>query len=215
MRVILYLVFLLCLETAFAQGRYYSESEYPINYEQEESDYTRKYPYVKGYSPSFVGLVAGYNFLRGQEIEVGLALNSYEGHTKYGMTSGLQLIYKRALEREQNAIDLELGVYGVVSMGIGMNYNFSNDGSAFGFKPFVGTSIYHFQLLYGYNFLRKKKQQWYQLASHSLSIRYVLPLKANKRTYYYLPDAPRYRNLRGLQKKHPVKNENEREYYDY
>jgi len=215
MRVILCFVFLLCLEPAFAQGEYYSEYEYQTNYEQDESDYMRKYPYVKGYAPSFVGLVAGYNFLKAQEIEVGLAINYYEGLTHYGMTSGYQLIYKRSLEREQNAIDLELGVYGILSMGIGVNYNFSNDGSAFGFKPFIGTSIYHFQLLYGYNFLSKKKQQWYELPRHSLSIRYVLPLKASKETYYYLPDAPRYRNLRGLHKKHPLKNENQREYYDY
>ena len=207
MRIILCLVFLSCLEPAFAQDRYYGSNYDPTEYyDYNEEDYKRKYPYAKGYSPSFLGLIGGYNFLKPQEIEIGLAYSFNEGITDFGMTSGYQLIYKRSLEREQNAVDLEMGIYGLVSMGIGVNYSFSNDVSAFGFKPFIGTSIYHVQLLYGYNFIRKKKQQWYQLSRHSLSIRYVIPLKANKDTYYNLPTAPNYRNLPGLHKKHPVKD---------
>lgn len=206
MRLILCFVFLCCLSPAFAQDRYYSGYDYPMEYQYNEANYERKYPYAKGYSPFFLGFVGGYNFLKAQEIEAGLALNYYEGLTRFGMTTGYQLIYKRSLEREQNAIDLELGVYGVITAGFGVNYNFSNDVSAFGFKPFVGTSIYHFQLIYGFNFLRKKKQEWYQLPRHSLSIRYVIPLKANKHTYYDLPSLPSYQNLPGLHKKHPVKD---------
>lgn len=208
MRLILCLVFLCFFTPTFAQSDYYSEHHYSTSYEYDEDDYKRKYPYVKGYAPAFLGLVVGYNFLKAQEVEIGVSYNLNGGPTRFGMTSGYQLIYKRSLEREQNAIGLEMGVYGSLSMGIGMNYNFSNDISAFGFKPFIGTSIYHFQLLYGYNFLRKKKQEWYQLSRHSLSIRYVIPLKASKETYYYLPPAPHYRNLPGLHKKHPAEEPN-------
>jgi len=208
MRLILCLVFLPFFTPTFAQSDYYSEQHYSASYEYDEDDYKRKYPYVKGYAPAFVGLVVGYNFLKAQEVEIGLSYNLNEGRTRFGMTSGYQLIYKRSIEREQNAVDLEMGVYSILSIGIGVNYNFSNDISAFGFKPFIGTSIYHFQLLYGYNFLRKKKQEWYQLSRHSLSIRYVIPLKASKETYHYLPPAPHYRNLPGLHKKHPAEEPN-------
>ena len=206
MRIFLCLIFLCCFKPAFAQDMYSSDADYTASYNYSEKNYKRNYPYAKGYSPFFLGFVGGYNFLKAREIEAGLALNFYEGLTDFGMTTGYQLIYKRSLEREQNAIDLELGVYGVISMGIGVNYTFSNDVSAFGFKPFIGTSIYHFQLLYGYNCIRKKKQEWYQLSRHSLSIRYVIPLKANNDTYYDLPPAPNYRNLPGLHKNHPVKD---------
>ena len=210
MRIILCIIFLFGLNSAFAQMGYNSDYVYAENYEFNESDYKRKYPYVKGYAPSFVGLIAGYSFLKTKEVEIGVSYNFMEGLTDFGMTAGYQLLYRRSIERSQNAVDLEMGMYGVISMGIGMNYNFSNDGSAFGFKPFVGTSIYHFQFLYGYNFLRKKKQEWYQLSRHSLSIRYLIPLKASKQSYYYLPPAPNYQNLPGLHKKHPVKNNNTR-----
>jgi hypothetical protein len=210
MRVIISLLFLFSLSTSFAQDRYYYSVDYDYSYDKE--DYKRKYPYIKNYTPAFLGLVAGYNFLKAQEVEAGLTFNFVETTTSFGMTGGYQLLYRRSLERELNGIDFEMGIYGLVSMGMGVNYNFSNDVSAFGFKPFIGTSIYHFQLLYGYNFLRKKKQEWYQLSRHSLSIRYVIPLKASQQTYYYLPPAPSYGDLKGLNKKHPIQNSVNPEY---
>lgn len=204
MRIIVCLVFLLSLSLSFAQGRYYGPY-YSYDYSYDEEDYKRKYPYIKNYTPAFLGLVVGYNFLKAQEIEAGLTYNFAETTTNFGMTAGYQLMYRRSLEREMNAVDLEMGVFGLISLGMGVNYNFArNNVSAFGFKPFVGTSIYHFQLLYGYNIIRKQKQEWYQLSRHSLSIRYVIPLKASKKTYYYLPPAPEYRNLKGLNRKHPI-----------
>ncbi|MDG1330841.1 MAG: hypothetical protein P8P74_00815 [Crocinitomicaceae bacterium] len=207
MRLIVSCLFLFALSTSFAQDRFYSEGPYyNYDYSYDLDDYKRKYPYAKNYSPSFLGLIVGYNFLKAQEVQLGLTYNFAETTTDFGMTSGYQLIYRRSLERELNAVDLEIGVYGLISLGMGVNYNFSNDVSAFGFKPFIGTSIYHFQLLYGYNFIRKKKQEWYQLPKHSLSIRYVLPLKANKQTYFYLPPAPSYDDLKGLNRKHPGRN---------
>jgi len=212
MRAILCYVFLLTfVNLTFAQGWYYTDaysspsSDY--NYSYSIDKYKRKYPYAKNYTPAFLGLVIGYNVLKGREVEAGLVYNFVENTTDFGMTAGYQLIYKRSLERELNAVDLELGVYGLVSGGIDVNYNFSSNVSAFGFKPFIGTSIYHFQILYGYNFIRKQKQEWYNLPQHSLSIRYVLPLKANKQTYFYLPPAPNYQNLKGLNKKHPVQKQ--------
>ncbi|MFK7784556.1 MAG: hypothetical protein AB8B56_05565 [Crocinitomicaceae bacterium] len=209
MRAILCYVFLLtCANWSFAQDRYTSPYYYSLpsdyHYSYNAEDYKRKYPYAKNYSPAFLGLVLGYNVLKGREVEAGLAYNFVESTTDFGMTSGYQVIYKRSLERALNAVDVELGVYGLISGGIDVNYNFSSNVSAFGFKPFIGTSIYHFQVLYGYNFIRKKKQEWYNLPQHSLSIRYVLPLKANKQTNFYLPPAPAYQNLKGLSKKHPV-----------
>lgn len=215
MRITLCLVFLYFIQPAFAQESYYTSYDYETDYDYDEADYERKYPYVKGYTPSFLGLIVGYNFLKAQEVEAGLTYSFNEGPTDFGLTAGYQLIYKRSLERELNAVDIEMGVYGLVSMGIGVNYNFSNDVSAFGFKPFIGTSIYHFQLLYGYNFLRKKKREWYQLSPHNLTIRYVIPLKASKETYYYLPPAPNYRNLRGLHKKHPAQDPNSERNHHY
>lgn len=204
MRLLVCFVFLFSITQSFAQDRYYYSESYDYSYSYDEEDYKRKYPYIRNYTPAFLGLVVGYNFLKAQEVEAGLTYNFVETTTDFGMTGGYQLLYRRSLERELNAVDLEMGIYGLVSMGMGVNYNFSDNVSAFGFKPFIGTSIYHFQLLYGYNFIRKKKQEWYQLSRHSLSIRYVIPLKASKQTYYYLPPAPDYNNLKGLNKNHPV-----------
>jgi len=216
MRVILCLIFVVGFMDSYAQDRYYyNSSPSYYDYDYSEEDYERKYPFAKGYTPAFFGLVVGYNVLKAQEVEAGFAMNFFEGLNDFGMTGGYQLLYKRSLERDRNAVDLEMGVYGLVSMGIGVNYNFSRDVSAVGFKPFIGTSIYHFQLLYGYNFLRKQKKEWYQLSSHSLSIRYVIPLKAGKQTHYYLPPAPNYGNLPGLHKNHPLKNRNQRQDYRY
>ena len=203
MRIIVSIVFIFLFSSSFAQYRHeYYTNKYDYSYNID--DYKPKYPYAKNYTPAFLGLVVGYNFLNAKEIEAGLTYNFVEMITDFGMTGGYQLLYRRSLERELNAIDFEMGVYGLLSMGLGVNYNFSDNVSSFGFKPVIGTSIYHFQLLYGYNFLRKKKQEWYQLPVHSLSIRYVLPLKASKQTYFYLPPAPHYNNLRGLNKNHPV-----------
>lgn len=206
MRLIVCFILTCCTSPALTQGNY-GEFVVTGSNQYDENDYRRRYPYVKGYSPSFVGIVAGYNFLNSQEAELGLSYNMSSGLKKFGMTGGYQLIYRRAIEREQNAVDVELGVYGIVAMGMGVNYNFSKEGSAFGFKPFIGTSIYHFQLLYGYNFLRKEKQEWYQLNRHSLTLRYVIPLKASSETVYYPRPAPEYRNLQGMNKNHPLKNE--------
>lgn len=213
MRTILFFMLFCQVTPSFAQGGYYYE--YSNTKDYDENDYKRRYPYIKGYAPPFLGLIAGYGFLKPQEVELGLAFNLSSGLVKYGMTGGYQLLYRRAIEREQNAVDLELGVYGIVAMGIGVNYNFSTDGSAFGFKPFIGTSIYHFQLLYGYNFIRKQKRDWYDLPKHSLTLRYVIPLKASKETEYYPRPVPNYRNLQGLNKNHPLKNEPYRGGYEY
>lgn len=210
MRIIVCFVFLISAFASKAQDRYYYDDSYSnYNYTYDKTEFKRKYPFARNYTPAFLGLVVGYNFLKAQEVEAGLTYNFVETNTDFGMTGGYQLMYRRSLERELNAVDLEMGIYGLVSMGFGVNYNFSKDVSAFGFKPFIGTSIYHFQLLYGYNFLRKKKQEWYQLSQHSLSIRYVIPLKASKQTYFYLPPAPSYRNLKGLNRKHPIQNTTE------
>ena len=210
MRVIICLVFLFVLNGSFAQEYYQPYYSYDYDYTYDKESYKRRYPYAKNYTPAFLGLVVGYNFLKAQEVEAGLTYNFVETTTEFGMTGGYQLLYRRSLEREFNALDFEMGIYGLVSLGMGVNYNFSNDVSAVGFKPFIGTSIYHFQLIYCYNFLRKKKQEWYQLPQHSLSIRYVIPLKADQRTYYYLPPAPIYGNLKGLNRNHPVQNEHSR-----
>ena len=209
MRTFVFFVFLFSVSWSSAQD-YYSDINISSNYTYtyDTSDYKQKYPYIRNYSPSFLGMIAGFNVLKGQEIELGLAYNFGEYQTDFGMTGGYQLLYKRSLERQTNSVDLELGVYGLVAMGIGVNYNFSETVSSFGFKPFIGTSIYHFQLLYGYNFLRKKKQVWYDLPQHSLSIRYVLPIKARKQTYFYLPPAPSYNYLKGLNRKHPLQGPN-------
>lgn len=206
MRLLFCFVLICYAASAYAQN-YYDEFGLTGSEAYNENDYKRRYPYVKGYSPTFIGLVAGYNFLNPQEVELGLSYNMSSGLRKYGMTGGYQLLYRRAIEREQNTVDLEMGIYGIVALGIGTNYNFSNDGSAFGFKPFIGTSIYHFQLLYGYNFLRKKKQEWYQLNKHSLTLRYIIPVKASSETMYYPRPAPEYRNLQGLNKNHPLNHQ--------
>jgi hypothetical protein len=211
MRVFLCFVVLFSCSSSFAQDRYYARPYFPhapnYDYSYNLEEYTPKYPYAKNFTLPFIGLVAGYNVLKNQELELGLMWNFGEMRTDFGMMGGYQLMYRRSIERAVNAVDLEMGIYGLVSVGLGVNYNFSNDISAFGFKPVIGTSIYHFQVLYGYNFIRKKKQEWYNLPQHSLSIRYVLPLKAMKQTEFYLPPAPRYQYLKGLNKKHPLQRQ--------
>ena len=205
MRFVVFVVLLALSDVAQAQiYRDPSRRRIDYNYEYNPDEYKRKYPYVKKYTPRFLGLVVGANLLNQQQVELGLTYNLVNLPTTYGMTGGYQLIYKRAIERDLNTVDLELGIYGLLSLGVGVNYTFSEEASVVGFKPLIGTSFYHVQVLYGYNCISKKKQEWYDLSRHSLSIRYVLPFKASKQTHYSLPDKPNYQNLPRLNDKHPV-----------
>lgn len=199
---------LLCVVDLCQAQMDYDRYTPPVDYDYEYNpdQYKPKYPYAKNYTPAFLGLVVGANVLNPQQVELGLAYNFVDFRTTFGMTGGYQMVYKRSLVRDLNAVDVELGIYGLVSLGLGVNYSFSNEISAVGFKPIIGTSMYHFQLLYGYNVVRKEKRDWYDLSRHSLSIRYVLPLKSSKNTYYSLPAAPNYQNLPGLNENHPVKD---------
>jgi hypothetical protein len=137
-----------------------------------------KYPYFKNETPPLIGLLLGYNFIQSRELILGVMWNtSINNGLKTGMMSGPSLNYAYNLDNKIHRFDLDLGLYSPISAGIGANYTFSGSQRIFGFKPFIGTTFYHVQLLYGYNFFGKKNNDIMQIAHHHLQLRAVIPLR--------------------------------------
>ena len=137
-----------------------------------------KWPYIKNYTPPFIGAIVGYNFLQSQELEIGIMYNVAEAEgLGVGGMFGPSILYRRSIDKNFNSIDFDLGFYTLLTFGAGINYNFNKDESIFGFRPFIGLNLYHIQLTYGFNILNHDKNELIGLNKHNLRIRIVIPLK--------------------------------------
>jgi hypothetical protein len=117
-------------------------------------------------------------YVNNQTIEIGTAINLSDNYSyfKGGMTLGPSLTYKRYIEKSINAIEFDLGFYSLLTFGIGTNYNFSTTDDLLAFKPFIGTTFYHFQLTYGYNFFSDKRNDNFKLNHNCIKLRLMIPI---------------------------------------
>ena len=90
---------------------------------------------------------------------------------------GPSLSYKRYLEKKINSLNFDVGFYWFITFGVGINYNFTQNGNNLtGFKPFIGLSAYNFQLTYSYNFFSERNNKELQLGHNNISLKFIIPL---------------------------------------
>jgi len=142
----------------------------------DSTEYIQKYPYFKD-TPPLLGLTTGHNLLQSKQLEFGIMLNFGGNYGfKRGVMSGPSITYRRNFETTINTIDLDIGLYSPLVLGFGINSNFNETDHLLGFRPFIGTSFYHMQLTYGYNFFRNSKNENLKLSHHSVQFKLVIPL---------------------------------------
>lgn len=150
---------------------YYTE---PLIWNDDE--YVSKYPYFIN-TPPLVGLTGGYNFIKNNQIELGIMLNVVEVGLNTGGMAGYHLSYARPLDRNLNTIGLDMGVYSPITLGMGVNSNFDDQKNhILGFKVFGGVTFYHTSLIYEYNMFRNSKNAVLDLNHHALKLRVTVPL---------------------------------------
>ncbi len=136
-----------------------------------------KYPYLGSHVPPWFGIIGGYEGFRTDCWHAGIVFNLGEIYSEIGRgdLAGIILNYKRSFSGQLNTFEAELGIYTTLAFGFGFNQNFSDGSRTFGFRPFLGTSLWHFQVLAGYNFY-SKNQEIEELYHFTLQLRYTLPL---------------------------------------
>ena len=142
-----------------------------------DSSVIYKWPYFVNHHPPYVGLIGGYEGFNSNYWEVGLVFNIGHGYSsaKTGAISGMAMSYKQHFTQKTKAIEAEFGIYYLLSFGINFNFHFNSVDQTLGFKPFIGTSFYHFQFLWGYNFF-SKSNAIDNLTHSTFKLRYSIPL---------------------------------------
>ena len=137
------------------------------------------YPYYGPRIPPWMGIACGYEGFSHNCWEGGLAfhLPEFKGDNGFGQMIGGVLTYKQSTSGRLKAVELEAGVYTPFSLGIGVNENFYEGSRTLGFRPFIGTSWYHLQILAGYNFYSQRQSSIAELDHFTIKIRYVLPVR--------------------------------------
>ncbi len=137
------------------------------------------YPYYGTRIPPFMGIVVGYEGIRNHCWEVGLIFHMPEFNSDFatGGIIGFAATYKGSLTNDLRTIEAEAGIYCPLSIGVGVNGNFYQGTRTIGFRPFLGTSWYHFQFLAGYNFFSKKRNDLAEIDQFTLKIRYAIPVR--------------------------------------
>jgi hypothetical protein len=139
-----------------------------------------KWPYYGPYIPPWYGVVAGYEGWNLHCWEVGVAfhLANFHSDNKKGQITGGMLTYKQSFTGRLKTVELEAGFYTPFTIGVGLNENFYEGTATFGFRPFIGTSLWHIQLIAGYNFYSKRQTNISDLDHFTLKFRYVLPVRS-------------------------------------
>lgn len=119
-----------------------------------------RYPFFGKRVPPFLGMIVGYEGFANPCWETGIIIHyaDFTGYHSFGPIIGFAITYKHSLKNSLHTIEGELGAYAPFSIGIGFNRNYYQGTKTFGFRPFIGTSWYHFQFLAGYNFLFEKAE---------------------------------------------------------
>ena len=175
-------------------------------FEASKTDY--KWPYYGYNVPRYLAAVVGYEGISYGTIELGLAGNISDTYLarKTGSMIGASILfrYNHPVNPDSVSINvfdtisgnpvplywtpdtsfwgvaIEIGNYSLISYGIG--YNFNTDGTTVthGVRPFVGTTLYNLQILYGYNIFSKKKNRIGRLLNSRIMVRYAIPLPRKK-----------------------------------
>jgi len=141
-----------------------------------------KYPYFGPNIPPYIAIVGGIDGIRTSFWELGLTFNvlTTEMHPNTGAILGGAFSYKKHFSKNIQATELELGFYSFLSMGLNFNYSYSGLDKTFGVKPFLGICLYHFQILWGYNFYAKTSIS--ELNHSTIKFRYSIPIiRLNKK----------------------------------
>lgn len=164
-----------------------------------------KYPYLGYNVPPYIAATVGYEGLKFSTIEAGISVNIAESYLprKTGSMLGGQVLFRynfptkdsvRYTETESDSssvllykyyvpdtaywgLSFEFGKYSILSYGLGYNFNTDGSSTIHGIRPFIGTSLFNFQLLYSYNILLTKKNQIGRLVNSRLTLRYIIPIK--------------------------------------
>ena len=137
------------------------------------------YPYYGKRIPPFLGIVAGYDGFSNPCWEAGLIFHVadyYSEEHAWGAITGFAVTYKQSLSNSLKTLEAEAGIYTPFSLGVGFSENFYDGTRAFGFRPFLGTSWYHVQVLAGYSFYSSKQSYISELSRFTVKIRYALPV---------------------------------------
>lgn len=137
------------------------------------------YPYYGPRIPEYFGVVGGYEGFSTNCWEAGFVFHIgefYSSVSANGQIAGFMITYKRSFSGRLNTIEAEVGIYTPFAIGFGFNENFYEGSRTFGFRPFIGTSLWHFQAMAGYNFYSSKQSDIAELDHFTVKIRYVLPI---------------------------------------
>jgi hypothetical protein len=174
-------------------------------FEASKTDY--KWPYYGHNVPRYLAAVVGFEGVAYGSVELGLAGNISDTYLarKTGSMIGGSILFRynlpinpdsvgvNYLDVDSNlatmywvpdtayyGIALEVGNYSLISFGLGYTFNTDGTNVTHGFRPFIGTTLYNFQVLYGYNFYSRKKNKIGRLRNSRLIIRYGIPLPRKK-----------------------------------
>ncbi len=159
----------------------YSQSDPPENPFSRCDSAVRSYPYFGPCISPYAAFIGGVEFLNPTMWEAGMAFNIADIRGIYsGGRFGPTITYKRSLNSGLHGMDFDLGLYTYITLGL--NYNYYTDGvnKIGGFKPFIGTTIFHCEISYGYNFFSNKKNPFEELTHHVFKLRYYLPIPVRK-----------------------------------
>jgi len=172
---VLLLLLFICSGVAAQNGNLVGDPEQKVVYDT----IAFHYPYYGKRVPPFLGIVAGYEGYRNNCWEAGIALNmidTYNPERSNGAIVGFIFTYKQSLENDLKTAEAEAGLYSPFSIGAGFSESFYMGTRTFGFRPFVGTSWYHLQVMLGYNFYSKNRNELAELDNLTVKVRYVLPV---------------------------------------
>lgn len=145
-----------------------------VDYPEKQEPIQYRWPHLN-YVPKYVGIIGGVQGFHELAFEGGLVLNLVEFDYVPGAIVGGALMYKRSFRDEIQTYSAEFGVYLPICFGVNFNYNLQNGLSTFGVKPFIGVSVYNFQLLYGFN-MYSRKSEINGLRHNHFELRYVIPI---------------------------------------
>ena len=137
-----------------------------------------KWPYFGQNIPAYIGVIIGYEGFKSSYFETGINYNlaPLTVYPSSGAFAGIQFLYRKNFIHNIQAFEIDIGIYSPVSLGVNFNYNFDGTNTTRGFKPFIGTSIYRLQIIYGYNIFSDKRNKIVPLNHSTLTVRYEIPV---------------------------------------
>jgi hypothetical protein len=144
-----------------------------------------QWPYLGVNIPRYLALTGGYEGVKTNNLIVGVAINAFKmGRIPpIGGIAGGGLFYKQSTSSAKiYSYEAEIGFYSGFALGLNYSYNVTSSSRISGFKPFIGISLYNFQILYGYCFFDSTLDKKNELKHNRITFRYIIPvLKLNKK----------------------------------